>query len=45
MKDKLKREYLRRTRLILKSRLNGRNIIRAINTWAIPVLRYGAGLL
>ena len=45
MKDKLKREYLRRTRLILKSKLNGRNIIRAINTWAIPVLRYGAGLL
>ena len=45
MKDKLKSEYLRRTRLIMKSNLNGRNIIRAINTWEIPVFRYGAGLL
>ena len=45
MKDKLKSEYLRSTRLILKSKLYGRNSIRAINMWAIPVFRYGAGLL
>ena len=32
MKDKLKQEYLRRTRLILKLKLNGHNIIKAMNT-------------
>ena len=45
MKDKFKYEYLRRTRLIVKSKLNGSNLIKAINVWAISLLRYGAGLL
>ena len=31
--------------LILKSKLNGKNKIKAINTWAVAVLRYGAGIL
>ena len=28
-----------------KTKLNGRNIIKGINTWAIPVLRYSAPFL
>jgi len=39
------REYFRRARLVMRSRLNGRNKIRALNTWAISLLRYGAGIL
>ena len=32
MKDKFRNEHLRRTKLILKSKLNGRNKIMAMNT-------------
>ena len=44
MKDKFKNNYFRRAKLILKSKLNGRNKIMALNTWAVPILRYGAGI-
>ena len=40
MKETFGKEYLRRLRLILKSKLNGRNKIMAIS-----VKRYGAGIL
>ena len=45
MKENFQREYLRRTKLIMKSRLNGRNKIIAINTWAVSLMRYGAGIV
>ena len=45
MKEKTIKEYKRRLRLILKSKLNGRNKITAINTWAVAVFRYGAEIL
>ena len=45
MKKKTIKEYKRRLRLILKSKLNGKNKITAINTWAAAVFRYGAGIL
>ena len=45
MKEKFSREYLRWLRLILRSELNGRNKIMAVNTWAVSVMRYGAGIL
>ena len=45
MKDQFRKEYIRRLRLVLKSKLNGRNKITAINTWAVAVLRYGGGLI
>ena len=45
MKKKTIKEYKRRLRLILKSKLNGKNKISAINTWAEAVFRYGAGIL
>ena len=31
--------------MILKSKLNGRNKITPLNTWAVSILRYGAGIL
>ena len=40
MNVKFEKEYLRRLKLVLKSKLNGKNKIVAINTWAISVLRY-----
>ena len=43
MKENFRREYLRRTKLIMKSRHNGRNKIITINTWAVSLMRYGAG--
>ena len=45
MKEKLKREYIRRVRSILKSKLNGGNIIQAINARAVSIIRYGAGII
>ena len=45
MKQKVTAEYKRRLRLILKSKLNGKNKIQAINTWAVALLRYGAGII
>ena len=40
MKERLKQEYNRRLRIILKSELNARNKITAIGTIAVPVLKY-----
>ena len=33
MKDKIKKEYLRRTRKLLEIKLNSRNLMKGINTW------------
>ena len=30
---------------ILKSKLNSGNTVKAINTWAVPVIRYSAGIV
>ena len=45
MKYKLRNKYFRRAKLILKSKLNGRNKIMALNTWAVSIVRCGAGIL
>ena len=45
MKEKITKEYKRRQRLILKSKLNGINKVTAINTWAVAIFRYGAGII
>ena len=45
MKIKVTAEYKRRLRLILKSKLNGKNKIEEINTWAVALLGYGAGII
>ena len=44
MKERLKQEYRRRLRMILKSELNVRNKITAIGALAVPVLRYSFGI-
>ena len=43
MKENITKEYKRKQRLILKSKLNVRNKVTAINTWAVAIFRYGAG--
>ena len=45
IKIKATAEYKRRLRLILKSKLNGKNKIPAINNWTVSLLRYGAGII
>ena len=45
MKKRFMREYKRRLKLVLKSKLNGKNKINATKTWAVSVLRYGAGII
>ena len=45
MKETFSKEYLRMLRLILRSKLTGRNKVMAVNTWAVSVMRYGAGIL
>jgi hypothetical protein len=45
MKERLKKEYSRRLRMILKSELNARNKITAIGALAVPVLRYTFGII
>ena len=45
MNDILKYEYLRILKLVINSKLNGGNKIKAVNTWAVAVLRYGGGVI
>ena len=45
MKDKIRKEYLQRIKAILKSKLNSGNMVKAINIWAVPVIRYSAGIV
>ena len=45
MKVAFVKEYQRRLKLVLKSKLNGKNKIKAINVWAVSVLRYGGGII
>ena len=40
MKDKIQKEYFRRTRKQLETKLSSWNIIKEINTWAVPLVRY-----
>ena len=45
MKTNVTKEYYRRIRKILKSKLNAGNTINAINSRAVSLVRYGAGIL
>ena len=40
MKEKIQKEFLRRTRKQLETKLNSRNLIKRINTRAMPLVRY-----
>ena len=45
MKAKVKGEYFRRLKKILKSDLNAGNVVTAINVWAVSAFRYSSGIL
>ena len=45
MKNKIQKEYLRRTRKLLETKLGSRNLIKGINTWAVPLVRYSGPFL
>ena len=45
MKQLTQKEYYKRVRNILKSKLNGGNIVKAVNLWAVSIVRYGAGII
>ena len=45
MKDKIRKEYLRRTRKLLETKLSSRNLIKVINTRAVPLIRYSGPFL
>ena len=40
MKEKTIKEYQQRLRLVLKSKLNVKNKITAMNTWEVAIYRY-----
>ena len=39
-KKKIKKEYLKRTRKLLETKLYSGNLIKGINTWVVPIVRY-----
>ena len=45
MKNKIQKEYLRRTRKRLETKLSSRNLIKEINTRAAPLVRYSGPFL
>ena len=45
VKESVRGEYIRRVRKVLKSKLSAGNTVQAMNTWAIPVVRYTAGII
>jgi len=45
MKQRLGKEYLNRTKSLLKAKLNGKNTIKSINTYATPVLTFSFGIV
>ena len=45
MKDKIQKEYFRRTWKLLEAKLSDRNLIKEINTWVVPLVRYSGPFL
>ena len=45
MKEKIQKEYLRRTRKLLETKLNSRNLIKRNKYWAVPLVRYSGPFL
>jgi len=45
MKERVKKKYTRRLRMILKSELNAKNMITAFGALAVPVLRYSFDII
>ena len=45
MKDMIRKEYPRRTRKLLETKLSSRNLMKGINTWDVPLVRYSGPFL
>ena len=45
IKLNVSKEHISRLRNVLKSKLNGGNLVRGVNTWAVPLLRYSAAFV
>ena len=45
IKNKILKKYLRRTRKLLGTKLSCRNLIKGINTWVVPLVRYSGPFL
>ena len=45
MKEMIKKEYIKRLEAILKSKFNSGNTVKAVNIWAVPVIRYSTGIV
>ena len=45
MKLNVSKEYIGRLRKVLKSKLNGGNLVRGVNTWAVSLIRYSAAFV
>ena len=45
MKLHVLKEYIKRLRKVLKSKLNGGNLVCGVNTWAVALVRYPAAFV
>ena len=45
MKEKIQKEYPRRNRKLFETKLCSKNLIKVINTWAVPLVRYSGPFL
>ena len=45
MKDIVRKEYVRRVKKVAESKLYAGNLVGAVNSWAVSVVRYTAGVL
>ena len=45
MKLNVSKEYIRRLRNVLKSKLNGGNLVHGVNTWVVSLIRYSAAFV
>jgi hypothetical protein len=45
IKENLKKQFYLRIKSILKSKLSGNNLIKAVNTYAVPLLTYSFGVI
>ena len=45
MKDKIQKEYIRRARKLLETKLSCKNLIKGINAWAVLLIRYSGPFL
>jgi hypothetical protein len=45
IKENLEKQFYLRMKSLLKSKLNGNNLIKAVNTYAVPLLTYSFGVI